>query len=214
MEDDFIDIAEILKNYPKGTKLYSPICGECELDCLCYGGDVITVVYKGRDKSNYTTSELYDELDRNYVLCFDKYGRYKTTDRSDTNGEVMLFPSKNCRDWDAMRVTQRFKKGAMDIAREMDFLSKMEENNITRQKAIIKGWVAVDKDSTGRRRVRLFLTKPVRDVLAEPYYYWAAAPPYCESIRLDSNFFKGIEWEDEPVEAGITIKIIDKKPEK
>ena len=214
MEDNLIDIVEILKSYPKGTKLYSPICGECELDCLCYGNDVITVVYRGRDKSNYTTSELYDELDRNYVLCFDKYGRYKTSDRSDTNGEVMLFPSKNCRDWNAMRVTQRFKKGAMDIVREKDFLSKMKENNITKQKAIIKGWVAVDKDSTSRRRVRLFPNKPVRDVLAEPYYYWAASPPYCESIRLDSSFFKGIEWEDEPVEAEITIKIIDKKPEK
>lgn len=201
------NIAKILKNYPKGTKLYSPICGECELDCVCYD-DVITVVYGGRDNSDYTPSELYDELDRNHVLCFDRYGRYETT------GEVMLFPSKNCRDWDTMMVTQKFKKGTMDIAREKDFLSKMEENNITRQKAIIKGWIAVDKDSTGRRRVRLFPTKPVRDVLAEPYYYWAAAPPYCESIRLDSSLLKGIEWEDEPVEAEITIKIIDKNPEK
>ena len=111
MEDNLIDIAEILKSYPKGTKLYSPICGECELDCVCYGDEIITVFYKVRIKSNYTPSELYDELDRNYILCFDKYGRYKTTDRSDTNGEVMLFPSKNCRDWDAMKVTQRFKKG-------------------------------------------------------------------------------------------------------
>lgn len=110
MEDDFIDIAEILKSYPKGTKLYSPICGECELDCLCYGDDVITVVYKGRVKSNYTSSELYDELNRNYILCFDKYGRYKTTDRSETNGEVMLFPSKNCRDWNAENFELRKKE--------------------------------------------------------------------------------------------------------
>ena len=166
LEENLIDIAEILTSYPKGTKLYSPMCGECELDCVCYDDNVITVVYRGRDKSNYTASELYDELDRNYVLCFDRYGRYKTTDRSDTNGEVMLFPSKNCLDWDTMRVTQ---------------------------KAIIKGWVVVDKNSTGRRRVRFFPNEPVRDVLSEPYYYWAATPPYCESIRLDSSLFKGIE---------------------
>lgn len=108
------NIAEILKNYPKGTKLYSPICGECELDCLCYGGDVITVVYGGRDNSDYTPSELYDELDRNHVLCFDRYGRYETT------GEVMLFPSKNCRDWDTMMVTQKFKKG--DFIYNRDFI--------------------------------------------------------------------------------------------
>lgn len=207
MENNMTNIADILKDYPKGTKLYSPICGECELDCLCYGDDVITVVYGGRENSNYSASE-YEELDRNHVLCFDRYGRYETT------GEVMLFPSKNFRDWNAMMVTQRFKKGSMDIAREKDFLSKMEDSNITRQKAIIKGWVAVDKDSTGRRRVRLFPTKPVRDVLAEPYYYWAATPPYCESIRLDSSLFEYIEWEDEPVEAEMTIKIIGKNPEK
>ena len=26
-----INIAEILKDCPKGTKLYSPLCGECQL---------------------------------------------------------------------------------------------------------------------------------------------------------------------------------------
>lgn len=111
MEENLIDILEILKSYPKGTKLYSPICGECKLDCLYCRGDVITVVYKGKDKSNYTASEIYDELDRNYILCFDRYGRYKTADKSDTNGEVMLFPSKENRDWNAMKVTTGFKKG-------------------------------------------------------------------------------------------------------
>jgi len=74
------------------------------------------------------------------------------------------------------------------------------------KEAMIKGWIAVDKDSTGRRRVSFFPTKPVRDLLAEPHY-WAATLPYYESIRLDSRLFKGIEWEDEPVEAEVTIKI-------
>lgn len=74
------------------------------------------------------------------------------------------------------------------------------------KEAMIKGWVAVDKDSTGRRRVCLFPNKPVRDVLTE-FPYWAATLPYYESIRLDSSLFKGIEWEDEPVEAEVTIKI-------
>ena len=92
------DIAKILKNYAKGTKLYSPICGECELDGIEYGGDIIIVVYGGRENSNYSASE-YEELDRNHVLCFDRYGKYEST------GEVMLFPSKNYRDWSSMIVS-------------------------------------------------------------------------------------------------------------
>jgi hypothetical protein len=75
-----------------------------------------------------------------------------------------------------------------------------------KQEATIKGWVAVDKDSTGRRRVNLFSTKPVRDVLTD-FHYWAATRPYYESIRLDSSLFEGMGWEDEPVEAEIIVKI-------
>lgn len=74
------------------------------------------------------------------------------------------------------------------------------------QEATIKGWIAVDKDSTGRRRVSLFPTKPVRDVLTD-VHYWAATRPYYESIQLDSSLFECIGWEDEPVEAEVTIKI-------
>lgn len=29
-----INVAEILKDKPEGTKLYSPICGECKLSCV------------------------------------------------------------------------------------------------------------------------------------------------------------------------------------
>ena len=29
-----INVAEILKNKPKGTKLYSSACGKCELICV------------------------------------------------------------------------------------------------------------------------------------------------------------------------------------
>lgn len=30
-----INIAEILRDMPKGTKLYSPLFGECNLDKVC-----------------------------------------------------------------------------------------------------------------------------------------------------------------------------------
>lgn len=73
------------------------------------------------------------------------------------------------------------------------------------QKSKIKGWVAVDT-ALGRRRVTFFPNKPVRHVLKD-IHYWAVTRPDYESIQLGSNLFEGIRWEDEPVEAEITIKI-------
>lgn len=70
----------------------------------------------------------------------------------------------------------------------------------------ITGWIAVDSDTFGNRRVSLFSRKPVRDLLTE-FNYWAATAPYYESFRLGSNAFSEIKWEDEPVEAEITIKL-------
>ena len=71
----------------------------------------------------------------------------------------------------------------------------------------IKGWVAVDSDTMGNRRVSFFPQKPVRDLLTE-YKYWTATRPNYESIRLNSDAFPDIKWEDEPIEVEITIKPI------
>lgn len=79
-------IAEILEKSPKGTKLYSPICGECELNNA--DGKVITVTYVVRHVGLNN-----DEVDKTYTLCFDRYGRFGG------NGECLLFPSSDNREW-------------------------------------------------------------------------------------------------------------------
>ena len=84
------NIAEILKDYPKGTKLYSPICGECKL----------IGVHREYGTNKVTLSVSYD--DEKYVAAFDEFGRY-----IQYVGECLLFPSKDDRDWN----TFRFKKG-------------------------------------------------------------------------------------------------------
>jgi hypothetical protein len=71
----------------------------------------------------------------------------------------------------------------------------------------IKGWVAVDSDTVGNRRVLFFPQKPVRDLLTE-YKYWAATRPNYEVIRLKPDAFPDLQWEDEPIEVEITIKPI------
>lgn len=70
-----INIAEILKNKPKGTRLYSPIFGEC---VFCYVHEVtddICVEYN-REKAFFSSKGLYNAL-----------------------GECLLFPSREMRDW-------------------------------------------------------------------------------------------------------------------
>ena len=79
-----INIAEILKDCPKGTKLYSPICGECRLIKI-YDGLGFDVINDTDDVFNFS----YD-------------GRYNL------NGECCIFPSKYNRDWNTF---QSFEDG-------------------------------------------------------------------------------------------------------
>lgn len=80
-----INIAEILKDCPKGTKLYSSICGECRLIKI-YDGLGFDVINDTDDVFNFS----YD-------------GRYNL------NGECCIFPSKENRDWNTFQ--KPFKDG-------------------------------------------------------------------------------------------------------
>ena len=92
-----INIAEILKDCPKGTKLYSPICGECEFSKI-----------SDRDGNLFIEVKANDE-------CFllNECGYYWYT----THGECLLYPSKDQRDWTKFQrpIKPKFKVG--DIIR-------------------------------------------------------------------------------------------------
>ena len=73
--EEMINIAKILKNKPKGTRLYSPIFGEC---VFCYVREVTDdICVKHNDEKAFFSSE----------------GLYNTL------GECLLFPSREMRDW-------------------------------------------------------------------------------------------------------------------
>ena len=84
-----MNIAEILKDCPKGTKLYSPIYGELEL---------IGVEYN--HKYPIACRQLEANAPQNFALeeevTFTEHGRYL---KYYPNSECMLFPSKDQRDW-------------------------------------------------------------------------------------------------------------------
>ena len=73
-----IDLTMILKDCPKGKKLYSPIFGEVDFQEI-RSGDEYAII---------TTNNVYNPF-------FTKEGLYY----ADTNGECTLFPSKDQRDW-------------------------------------------------------------------------------------------------------------------
>ena len=77
------DLVKILKNAPKGTKLWSPLCGECELIGIKEEDNDYPILCKANDGCNIN----FTNLGKFYkVICKD--------------GECILFPSKEMRDWE------------------------------------------------------------------------------------------------------------------
>lgn len=72
-----MNIAEILRNAPKGTKLYSTLCGEVTLDFV----DSVNFIHTKTSRGNDCT--FFDD------------GKFN----SDEDCDCLLFPSKNKRDW-------------------------------------------------------------------------------------------------------------------
>ena len=74
-----IDLTKILKNCPKGWKLYSPLCGEVKFDSITENSEFpITVLYE--------TMGIYLTREGTYCTGIEE-------------AECILFPSKDQRDW-------------------------------------------------------------------------------------------------------------------
>jgi len=95
------NIAELLKNAPKGMKLYSPLLGEVEF------AEVMDTDYVPIRVMCGTIGERFDE-----------FGRYKGNEYP--NAECLLFPSKECRTWEGWKaqVEPKFKVGDVIIWNE------------------------------------------------------------------------------------------------
>lgn len=84
-----MNIAEILKDCPKGTKLYSPLFGECELMYVdCVSNTPYPIIIKSKyGEHSFTKDGLFY---REYI-----------------DGECMLFPSKDNRDWSTFKAQKK-----------------------------------------------------------------------------------------------------------
>ena len=109
MEQKDIDIYEILKDVPKDTEFYTSLCGNVRLDYL---------------ESNKEAGEAIWTENRNGEFSFNKNGRWMK------GGEVLLFPSKEMRDW-----SKFFKKGDVLVHRNGDIhviFEGFKDNRYTR----------------------------------------------------------------------------------
>ena len=90
-----LDLTKILKNVPKGTKLYSPVCGECELVEI--------------DSENTHPIICRTKTDGGDICCetFTADGKFFCDYK---NGECVLFPSKENRDWSTFKAPKKHKE--------------------------------------------------------------------------------------------------------
>lgn len=95
MKQDEIDIYDILKNEEYGTELYTPICGK--------------VLHSGMANDKDSSKAIWTEDGAGRERFFDKNGKVSK------EGEVLLFPSKEMRDW-----SKFFKKGDVLVHRNGD----------------------------------------------------------------------------------------------
>lgn len=106
-----INIAEILKNCPEGTELYSPIFGECTLKQV-FKSNIYVLVKCNND-----------------VALFNKYGQY-----DNYMEECLLFPFKDNRNWNTFKKAHFFKPFDRVVGRyhhsawRADFYSHYEED--------------------------------------------------------------------------------------
>lgn len=96
--EDKINIAEILRDMPKGTKLYSPLFGKCEYI------DADNVIYPINIRVHNTTDTRHESLT--------EYGCY-FSDFEDT--DTVLFPSAKMRDW-----SKFFKRGDVLVDEDLE----------------------------------------------------------------------------------------------
>ena len=94
-----INIAEILRDVPKGIKLYSPLFGEGNLDEVCTS-----------DRETYPIKVLTTYTDT--LVAFTKNGHYVD---GFEDAECLLFPSAKMRDWGKF-----FKRGDVLVDEDLE----------------------------------------------------------------------------------------------
>lgn len=148
MEQKDIDIYEILKDEEYGTELYTPICGR--------------VWHSGMANDKDSAKAIWTEDKAGREHFFDKNGKI------DKEGEILLFPSKEMRDW-----SKFFKKGDVLVHRDDDIhviFEGFKDNRYTMFKSKHYLWKECFEDySKEQSEMVTFTFRKVSDDEAQTY---------------------------------------------
>lgn len=163
MKNQELNLVELLKDCPKGTKLYSPLFGEVEIRSI---DDVIRI----------TTN-------RSEVSMFYKNGQYYDY----PNTECLLFPSKDQRDWNVWKEEQDKKKSANTIkegcyvrCQDGDVLKVVDIDDLDK----IKAHIRVKTLDIG---APLYFTKPQWELTKINKYPIECFQPFDKVLVRDAN---------------------------
>ena len=146
--EEKINIAEILKDKPQGTKLYSILFdGECFLN-------------------EASEDSIYIDIDnRKRFWCFTVYG----STHSFPNGCVLLFPSREMRDWRKFD----WKKGDVLVSKDNVHIifEKFEDDTYTRFKGKHYLWKEFDEEDYSKEEDKMLTSvfEKVNDDVAQTY---------------------------------------------
>ena len=139
-----LNLVEILKDVPKGTRLWSPICGECEFSEIVNDEDISHPIIC---RTNLNSGDFSYE-------SFSADGKFSTLYK---NAECVLFPAKENRDWSTFKAPKDhkefkpFEKVLRAIGHEFgyevwfaDFYSHYDDS--TREHYLASGYVVDDDE--------------------------------------------------------------------
>lgn len=146
-----INVAEILKDKPKGTKLYSSACGKCKLE---------EVDDKSFKISFYNSKFGFMNGGEGYL---DKNGKLYD------DGECVVFPSKEMRDWSKFA----WKKGDVLVSEDNVHIifEKFEDDTYTRFKGKHYLWKECDEEDYNKEETKMLTSvfEKANDAAAQTY---------------------------------------------
>ena len=108
MSNENLNLAEILKDCPKGTKLYSPIFGEVEFNCIYKNGTI---------ECENECGVWYFNIDGTITI-----GNVKSQ-------IIMLYPSKDQQDWSKFKVKSNKPKFDPQTLKPFEKVLVRDEDN-------------------------------------------------------------------------------------
>lgn len=174
-----IDLTQILKDCPKGTKFYSSIHGELLYSWMYISSSASTIVFI---HPNYTSMMNGTHI----TVEFYRDGRYYPN-----QGECTIFPSKDQRDW---------SKFTAPWYHAEPITEKSDKNNN------VHFYVARDKRAD---ILCLFMGKPIKkasEFIPSLYGTLITEADGFSNYGLNVRDFDNLKWEDEPVEVFINLE--------